>query len=116
VALLQQNSIAVQAVFPPAPSYSTTAEPSTHSPQILLRAALEKPVFDKTIFATRRYHNFLYYPKPSRSTHPQNLSKELEREKLETRRRPEDDTEFAVDDDMPWRLQRLPWERNQTLN
>lgn len=29
---------------------------------------------------------------------------------------PEDDTEFAVDDDMPWRLQRLPWERNQTLN
>jgi hypothetical protein len=29
---------------------------------------------------------------------------------------PEDDTEFAVDDDMPWRLQRSPWERNQTLN
>ncbi len=43
-------------------------------------------------------------------------AKSFEREKLETRRRPEDDTEFAVDDDMPWRLQRLPWERNQTLN
>jgi hypothetical protein len=82
VAILQQNSIAVQAFFPPAPSYSTTTEPPTHSPQILLllRAALEKPIFDTTIFASRRYHNFLYSPKPSISTHPQNpqnLSKEL---------------------------------------